>query len=127
MDEFDYQDYILLYGSIRCDGVVFHPDAFKSSIGKTVPVVHGDGMNMTCLGRAILEQDTFGIIAKCKFWDTFMGESARLALLETDDLSLSCPIYRVKRDGKDVISGDIRRVNVIPKSSAFTYADNQKD
>ena len=125
MGDFDYQDYILLYNRLRCDDVIFHPEVFKSCIGRTVPVVHGDGFNMVCLGTAIIEQDHLGVFAKCKFFDTDIGNLAKQILLDTDEMTISCPIYCVKRDGKHVISGDIRRINVIPKLSAFTYSGDQ--
>lgn len=126
MDEFDYQDYILLYDRLRCDGVIFNQDAFRDSFQRIVPIVHGLEFN-ECLGMATLENDTLGVVAKCKFFDTDMGNVAKFALISSDELTLSCPIYRVKRDGKDVISGDIRCVSVIAKGSALTYTGNQKD
>lgn len=124
MDEFDYQDYIILFDRLRCDDVIFHWDTFETSIGIMVPIVQGHDFGI-CLGTAILERDHLGVFAKCKFFDTYMGEAAKLGLTNSDDLTISCPVYRVKRDGKDIISGDIRCVSVITKGSALTYSGDQ--
>lgn len=128
MDEFDYQDYILLYDRMRSDGVIFHRGVFDKDIGKIVPIFNGNlAFDATqCLGVASIEQDDIGLIAKCKFSDTYMGSSAKSALLETEDMTISCPVYCVKRDGENVTFGDIRAVAVICKNAAFTYSGDKK-
>lgn len=129
MDEFDYQDYIILFDRLRCDDVIFRSDAFDNSIGQTVPLLSRyDYFDMTrpdtILGIAILEKDLIGITAKCKFYDTEIGNIGKDIFIDGDDFVLSCPIFQVKRDGKDVIFGRIPCVVATPKFSAFTYADN---
>lgn len=126
MDDFDYRDYIVLYDRLRCDGVTFNQDSFEGCIGRTVPITYGTGLDAICLGMAVIEHDQLGVFVKCKFVNNDYGVTTKQLLLD-GKMTVSCPIYRLKRDGIRVISGDIRVIIVIDSQWALTYRDDWGD
>ena len=124
-NNFDCQDYVIEYDRLRCDDVMFHKGTFTKSIGHLIPVVCGRGSDAVCVGTGMLEECDQGIVATCTFNNTELGRICKEVYLNTDELRLSCAIYRIKRDGKNITDGYIPAIYVITKTMAFTYEEEK--
>lgn len=131
-DNFDYEDYILMYDRMYDGGYnkhIFNKNTFISSLNREVPLAYlsaHDALHFDpsyCLGFAVLEDRGDGIVAKCKFANTDLAQLAKEELTTTDHYGLSLYANHITRDGPNIISGYILAVKVIPKASVLVPID----
>lgn len=126
MDSFDFTDYILRYDCLYENDVIFVKDCFKNSDGKPAPIVYS-GHGHDCfdpeyhLGIAVLENRDDGVVAKCTFAGTDMGQIAKDLIVSTKEIGLSVYANRIHYDDmqepiklKKVLSANVAAVIAIP-------------
>lgn len=125
MDDFDFIDYILYYDKLYNSNVVLYKDSFKSSDGDIRPIVYtGHGHSLDhCLAEAVLENRDDGVVAKCRFNESDLGQAAKEIFTTTDELGLSVYANGIQYDNlgypvniQKVKSASVRAVIVVPKS-----------
>ena len=116
MEKFDFSGWATK-ANIRCsDGLTIMKDAFKHNDGKVVPLVwnhdHNDPFNV--LGHAMLENREDGVYAYCTFnEDTEQGRNAKSLVEHGDVVSLSIFANKLKKQGENVVHGEIREVSLV--------------
>lgn len=116
MEKFDFSGWATK-ANIRCsDGLTIMKDAFKHNDGKVVPLVwnhdHNDPFNV--LGHAMLENREDGVYAYCTFnEDTEQGRNAKSLVEHGDVVSLSIFANKLKKQGDNVVHGEIREVSLV--------------
>ena len=116
MEKFDFSGWATK-ANIRCsDGLTIMKDAFKHNDGKVVPLVwnhdHNDPFNV--LGHAMLENRDDGVYAYCTFnEDTEQGRNAKSLVEHGDVVSLSIFANKLKKQGENVVHGEIREVSLV--------------
>lgn len=116
MEKFDFSGWATK-ANIRCsDGLTIMKDAFKHNDGKVVPLVwnhdHNDPFNV--LGHAMLENRDDGVYAYCTFnEDTEQGRNAKSLVEHGDVVSLSIFANKLKKQGDNVVHGEIREVSLV--------------
>ena len=116
MEKFDFSGWATK-AKIRCsDGLSIMKDAFKHNDGKVVPLVwdhdHNDPFNV--LGHAMLENRDDGVYAYCTFnEDTEQGRNAKSLVEHGDVVSLSIFANKLKKQGDNVVHGEIREVSLV--------------
>ena len=116
MEKFDFSGWATK-ANIRCsDGLTIMKDAFKHNDGKVVPLVwnhdHNDPFNV--LGHAMLENREGGVYAYCTFnEDTEQGRNAKSLVEHGDVVSLSIFANKLKKQGENVVHGEIREVSLV--------------
>ena len=116
MEKFDFSGWATK-ANIRCsDGLTIMKDAFKHNDGKVVPLVwnhdHNDPFNV--LGHAMLENREDGVYAYCTFnEDTEQGKNAKSLVEHGDVVSLSIFANKLKKQGDNVVHGEIREVSLV--------------
>ena len=116
MEKFDFSGWATK-ANIRCsDGLTIMKDAFKHNDGKVVPLVwnhdHNDPFNV--LGHAMLENRDNGVYAYCTFnEDTEQGRNAKSLVEHGDVVSLSIFANKLKKQGENVVHGEIREVSLV--------------
>ena len=113
MADFDFIDYIVVYGRKYNTGHTFIKDAFKTDFEQFVPIVYESDHNV-CVGGAKLEHRDGGVVAKCKFGKDSLGELAA-KLVDDGECGLSFLAIPVKREGGIIKSGTIRAVLLVDK------------
>ena len=116
MEKFDFSGWATK-ANIRCsDGLTIMKDALKHNDGKVVPLVwnhdHNDPFNV--LGHAMLENRDDGVYAYCTFnEDTEQGRNAKSLVEHGDVVSLSIFANKLKKQGENVVHGEIREVSLV--------------
>lgn len=100
----------------RCtDGLTIRQDAFKGNDGKIVPIVYNHDHNMidNVLGHALLKNRKEGVYAYGKLNDTKNGKIAKILVQSGDLCSMSICANQIKKNGFDVIHGDIKEISLV--------------
>lgn len=101
---------------IRCaDGVTIKRDAFKHNDQAKVPLVweHGASNPKNVLGYVVLHNKDKGVYGYGFFNDTEDAQHAKSLVQHGDISSMSISANRVKRNGTDVVHGNIREVSLV--------------
>ena len=115
MDNFDFSGWATR-NDLKCsDGRTIRKDAFKHNDGQKVPLVwnhqHNEAFNV--LGHALLENRPEGVYAYCTFNDSGSGRNAKELVEHGDITALSIYANHLKKDGGNVLHGDIREVSLV--------------
>ena len=101
---------------IHCtDGVTIKQDAFKDNDGTKVPLVwnHNYTSPTNVLGHVVLQNHKQGIYGYGHFNDTEEAKSAKEMVRHGDIISMSIGARKIKRNGNDVIHGQIYEVSLV--------------
>lgn len=111
---FDFSGVATKYDVVCSDGLTIKKGAFKHCDGKKVPLVwsHNHSGPSSVLGYAILHHNDDEVISYCSFNDSKEGNDARLRVEHGDLDSLSIYANHLKKNGNDVIYGDIKEVSL---------------
>ncbi len=114
--KFDFSGWATRNDLLCSDGRTIRKDAFKGNDGQTVPLVwdHQSHDKDNILGHALLENRGDGVYAYCSFNDTESGVLSKKLVQHGDIRSLSILANQLKQMGKDVVSGIIREVSLVP-------------
>lgn len=115
MEPYDFCGWATKNNLLCSDGVVIRQDAFKHNDGKRVPLVwnHQHGESESVLGHAILENRPEGVYAYGYFNDTESGKNAKMLVEHGDVEALSICANRLKKDGRNVMHGEIRELSLV--------------
>lgn len=96
-------------------GLTIRRNAFKDNDGKTVPLVwnHDHNNPENVLGHALLQNRPEGVYVYGVFNDTDSGAAAKKILNHGDIVALSIWANRLKKQGGDVMHGDIKEVSLV--------------
>lgn len=112
---YDFAGYVTKNDLLCADGVVIKQSAFKEQDGQKVPLVwehvHNDPTNV--LGHMILHSVPKGVYGYGYFNDTPEAEHAKELLSHGDIGSMSIAANKIKRNGPDVIHGNIFEVSLV--------------
>lgn len=112
---------------LRCsDGLTIRAGAFAHNDQQRVPLVwqhqHNDASNI--LGYAILEHRDDGVYTRAFFNDTPKAKDMKISVKHGDIKKLSIYANNLRKDGFDVLHGDIREVSlVIAGANPGAYID----
>lgn len=101
---------------LKCsDGLTIRKGAFAHCDGRKVPLVYNHDHNSisNVVGYAVLENRSDGVYCYGSFNDTPNGEYAREQVQHGDIEALSIFANRLKKNGKDVMHGEIREVSLV--------------
>ena len=101
---------------IRCtDGVTIKHDAFRENDGKKVPLVWNHDYNSptNVLGTVSLHNHKQGVYGYGVFNETDEAKNARELIRHGDITSMSIGARKIKRQGTNVIHGDIYEVSLV--------------
>lgn len=101
---------------LKCsDGLTIRKGAFAHCDGRKVPLVYNHDHNSisNVVGYAVLENRSDGVYCYGSFNDTPNGEYAREQVKHGDIEALSIFANRLKKNGKDVMHGEIREVSLV--------------
>lgn len=101
---------------IKCsDGVTIKHDAFRDNDGQKVPLVWNHDYNSptNVLGYVLLQHKEQGIYAYGYFNDTADAQSAKQLVQHGDISSMSIGARKIKRNGNDVVHGQIYEVSLV--------------
>ncbi|QHJ80911.1 MAG: hypothetical protein [Caudoviricetes sp.] len=101
---------------IRCtDGIVIKQGAFKGNNKGKVPLVwmHGSGDVKNVLGHILLHNHKDGVYGYGYFNDTAEADNARELLKHGDINAMSIGANRIKKQGTDVVHGNIYEVSLV--------------
>lgn len=126
MSNFAYEDYVIIYGHKREDGLIFAENAFEKNDLKNVPItIDRDvfkGLDYNpCIGYAILENRDEGVYARCTFAGTELANAVKTILLASNILASSTVVNMIKQNGTTVLSGNIQSVIIIPRTKLLRY------
>lgn len=112
---FDFAGYVTKNDILCSDGVVIKQNAFKYSNGTKVPLVWNHNYNSpnNVLGHVVLEQQSLGTYGYGYFNDTEEAQNARAMVKHGDISSMSIGARKIKRNGNDVIHGEIYEVSLV--------------
>ena len=114
-NKYDFSGWVTKNGVKCSDGLTICHDAFASSDGKTVPLVwrhmHDDPFNV--LGKVKLENRAEGVYGYGSFNNSEGGLQAREIVQHGDITSMSIFANKIRRNGSDVIHGDIKEVSLV--------------
>lgn len=115
MEPYDFCGWATKNNLMCSDGVVIRQDAFKHNDGKRVPLVwnHQHDESESVLGHAILENRPEGVYAYGYFNDTESGKNAKMLVEHGDVEALSICANRLKKDGCNVMHGEIRELSLV--------------
>lgn len=101
---------------IRCsDGVTIKHDAFRDNDGHKVPLVWNHDYNSptNVLGHVLLEHRDTGVYGYGFFNSTQEAVSAKTLVTHGDISSMSIGARRLKRDGTNIVHGNIYEVSLV--------------
>ena len=101
---------------LRCaDGLTIRAGAFQHNDNHKVPLVwqHAHGDPKSVLGHALLKNMTDGVYAYGFFNDTDNGQHAKKMVLNGDIEALSIYANNLRKNGNDVMHGDIRELSLV--------------
>lgn len=101
---------------LKCsDGLTIRKGAFAHCDGRKVPLVYNHDHNSisNVVGYAVLENRPDGVYCYGSFNETPNGEYAREQVQHGDIDALSIFANRLKKNGKDVMHGEIREVSLV--------------
>lgn len=114
--EYDFSGYATKF-NIKCmDGAIIRDSAFKDCDGKRVPIVynHNHQDNSTVLGHGILEyRENDGMYMYAELNETENGKNAKEQVRHGDLTNFSIYANHIRRNGADVIHGNIREVSLV--------------
>ena len=105
---------------IRCsDGVTIRHDAFRQNNGSQVPIVwqHDYSSPSNVLGYMILQHRDQGVYGYGYLNDTDHAEDTRVLLKHGDLNAMSIGARGIRKNGNDVIHGEIYEVSLVLKGA----------
>ena len=113
--DYDFAGYVTKNDLLCADGVVIKQSAFTQQDGQQVPLVwehvHDDPTNV--LGHMILHSVPKGVYGYGYFNKTPEAEHAKELLSHGDIGSMSIAANKIKRNGSDVVHGNIFEVSLV--------------
>ena len=121
---------------IRCsDGVTIKHDAFRENDGQKVPLVWNHDYNSpnNVLGHVLLQNKDMGVYGYGYLNDTDEANNAKELIKHGDISSMSIGARKIKRNGNDVVHGQIYEVSLVLSGAnpgamietVMTHADNE--
>ena len=113
--DYDFAGFVTK-NDIRCsDGVIIKHDAFSQQDGAQVPLVwqHNHDSASNVLGSVRLRNVPNGVYGYGSFNDSDEAVNAREAVKHGDINSMSIFANRIKRQGNDVVHGNILEVSLV--------------
>lgn len=116
---YDFAGWATKANVLVSDGVVIHSDAFSDMDGKQVPLVwnHQSSIPGNVLGHVILHQYPEGTYAHGYFNDSQTAKQAQAQLEHGDISAMSIGANHIKRNGNNVIHGEIFEVSLVLKGA----------
>ena len=114
--EYDFSGYATKFNIQCADGAIIRDSAFKDCDGKRVPIVynHNHQDNSTVLGHGILEyRENDGMYMYAELNETENGKNAKEQVRHGDLTNFSIYANHIRRNGADVIHGNIREVSLV--------------
>lgn len=114
--EYDFSGYATKFNIECMDGAIIRDSAFKDCDGKRVPIVynHNHQDNSTVLGHGILEyRENDGMYMYAELNETENGKNAKEQVRHGDLTNFSIYANHIRRNGADVIHGNIREVSLV--------------
>ena len=114
-NDYDFAGYVTKNDILCSDGVTIKHNAFASSNGKKVPLVwnHNYDRPSNILGHVELKQTDIGTYGYGYFNDSDDAMSAKAMVKHGDISSMSIGAKKVKRQGNNVIHGEIYEVSLV--------------
>lgn len=118
--KYDFSGWATRNDLLCSDGVVIKAGAFAHMDGQTVPLVYGHNHESAkaIIGNALLEVKPEGVYMWGSFNDNDEAKYAKEGVMHGDIKYLSIYANRVKRDGGNVIGGNIKEVSLVPFGGA---------
>lgn len=112
---YDFAGYVTKNDILCTDGVVIKQDAFTNAHGKKVPLVwnHDYTKPDNILGYVMLHKAPLGTYGYGFFNESDQAKSAKEMVKHGDIVSMSIGARQIKRDGSNVIHGDIYEVSLV--------------
>lgn len=112
---YDFAGYVTKNDILCSDGVVIKQNAFKASNGKKVPLVWNHNYNTpsNVLGYVQLKQTDKGTYGYGFFNDSEDAMHAKEMVRHGDITSMSIGANKIKRNGNDVVHGNIYEVSLV--------------
>lgn len=112
---YDFAGYVTKNDILCSDGVTIKQNAFMKSHGAKVPLVWNHDYNSpnNVLGHVILQQTDLGTYGYGYFNDTEEAQNAKEMVRHGDIASMSIGARKIKRQGNDVVHGEIYEVSLV--------------
>ena len=137
IDGYDFAGYVTKNDILCSDGVTIKQNAFANSNGKKVPLVwnHNYDRPSNVLGHVTLKQTNLGTYGYGYFNDSEDAVHAKEMVKHGDIASMSIGAKRIKRQGNNVIHGEIYEVSLVLAGanpgalidSVITHGDSQDE
>lgn len=110
----DFHCWVIKYNKESIFGRIYSKDSLKDS-SNLVPLLwnHEHYDINSVIGCATLEHRDEGVYAHCKLFDTPMASTIKIFLENKGSVSISPFVVKVKYDGNNIVSGEIREISLI--------------
>lgn len=116
---YDFSGWVTKNDLVCMDGVTIRKNAFQKNDSTTVPLVwnHKRDDPSSIIGKIKLENRPEGVYGYANFMDTPKAAYAKSAVKHGAIVAMSIAANNIKRNGNDVVGGDIFEVSLVTKGA----------